>query len=116
MSPRSGDLPTGSELEILNVLWDRGPSTVREVFHQIARARDVGYSTVLKLMQIMYGKGLLERDESSRSHVYEPVVSRERTQRGMVGDLIERAFAGSTSQLVLRALSAKPASAAQARP
>ena len=104
--------PTAAELEILEVLWDAGPSTVRQVHDTFKRRRRsrTGYTTVLKLMQIMAQKGLLSRDESRRSHVYSPTGSREKTRRGIVADLIERAFAGSTSQLVLSALSAKRAS------
>jgi len=108
-----GDLPqpTEAELAILEVLWDSGPCTVRQVHDTLHRTRDstTGYTTVLKLMQIMAQKGLAERDESMRSHLYSAVCSREITQRGLVDDLIEKAFSGSTSQLVLSALSAKRA-------
>jgi predicted transcriptional regulator len=103
--------PTEAELAILEVLWDSGPCTVRYVHDTLRRTRDstTGYTTVLKLMQIMAKKGLAERDETERSHVYSPVCSREITRRSLVGDLIEKAFSGSTSQLVLSALSAKRA-------
>jgi BlaI family penicillinase repressor len=105
--------PTEAELAILDVLWDAGPSTVREVHETFRKRRkaSTGYTTVLKLMQIMAQKGLVERDESQRSHIYAPTCTRDTTQKGFVGELIERAFAGSTSQLVLSALSSKRASA-----
>jgi BlaI family penicillinase repressor len=104
--------PTTGELAILDVLWDRGPSTVRQVHETLRLAgASTGYTTVLKLMQIMARKGWVERDETERSHIYRPAVSQQRAQRGLVGDLIDRAFSGSTSALVLRALSAKPVSA-----
>jgi BlaI family penicillinase repressor len=101
--------PTEAELAILEVLWDAGPSTVREVHDTLRRTRrsTTGYTTVLKLMQIMARKGLVGRDESSRSHVYTATYSREITRMGLVGTLIEKAFSGSTSQLVLSALSSK---------
>lgn len=102
--------PTDAETEILAVLWDRGPSTVREVHEVLGPARGVGYTTVLKLLQIMADKGWVERDASQRSHVYAPAVAREEMQSRLVGDFVERVFAGSTSQLVVRALSGKPAS------
>ena len=104
--------PTEAELAILEVLWEAGAGTVREVhdtLHRTGKAR-TGYTTVLKLMQIMARKGLVDRDESNRSHVYVPTCSREDTQTDLVGDLIQRAFAGSASQLVLRALSSNRAS------
>jgi BlaI family penicillinase repressor len=106
--PRS-TLPTDSETAILGVLWKQGPCTVREV-HETLEDRDVGYTTVLKLMQIMLGKGLLDRDESQRSHVYRAAVAREASEARALGDLRRRLFGGSTSQLVLRALSEAPAS------
>lgn len=105
--PRS-TLPTDSETAILRVLWERGPSTVREV-HEALDDREVGYTTVLKLMQIMLNKGLLARDDSQRSHVYRSAVAREASEARAVGDLRRRLFGGSTSQLVLRALSEAPA-------
>ena len=103
--------PTEAELMILEVLWDAGPCTVRQVHETLRETRDstTGYTTVLKLMQIMARKGLADRDEALRSHVYSPACTRETTQRSLVGELIEKAFAGSTSQLVLSALSAKQA-------
>jgi len=113
MSPtRTRSQPTEAELAILDVLWDLGPSTVRQVHDTLKQTRQskTGYTTVLKLMQIMAGKGLVDRDESRRSHVYSPTITRDATRKGLVGALIERAFAGSTSQLVLSALSTKRAS------
>lgn len=105
-SPR----PTDSELSILRVLWGRGPSTVREVQEVLNRERPTGYTTVLKLMQIMTDKGLVVRDESQRTHVYRPRVPAEKTQQQLVADLLDRAFAGSADKLVMQALSAKPIS------
>jgi predicted transcriptional regulator len=102
--------PTQTELELLAVLWEHGPSSVREVHEHLATSRATGYTTVLKLLQIMAGKGLVERDESERSHVYRAAVAREQTQRQLVTDLVERAFGGSASQLIMQALAARPAS------
>jgi predicted transcriptional regulator len=103
--------PTDSELAILRVLWERGPSTVREVHDELNRAQDSGYTTVLKMLQIMTEKGLVVRDESNRAHVYSSHLSEQKTQRQLLGDLIERAFGGSPAKLVMQALSAKKASA-----
>ena len=103
--------PTDSELAILRVLWDCGPSTVRQVNEVLAETRTTGYTTTLKLMQIMTEKGLVTRDVMSRTHIYSPKWSQERTQRQLVADLVERAFAGSAAALVQQALSAKPTSA-----
>jgi BlaI family penicillinase repressor len=100
--------PTAAEMEILAVLWERGPSTVRQVHDVLTTRRATGYTTVLKLLQIMAGKGLVERDESDRSHVYQATHEQGAMQGELVGDLIDRAFAGSTSQLVLRALAQRP--------
>lgn len=102
--------PTDSELAILRVLWRLGPATVRTVHAELNRAQQTGYTTVLKLLQIMTGKGLVKRDESERSHVYEPVLPEQAVQRQLVGHLLERAFGGSAQKLVLQALSAKKAS------
>jgi predicted transcriptional regulator len=112
MVAKAGPRPTEAELDILDVLWKSGPATVREVHETLRRTRErtTGYTTILKLMQIMAQKGLVSRDESSRSHIYSAVTSRETTRRGIVGELIDKAFSGSTSQLVLSALSAKRAS------
>jgi BlaI family transcriptional regulator, penicillinase repressor len=103
--------PTDAELAILRVLWSRGPSTVRQVHEVLSRDRETGYTTVLKLMQIMTEKGLVERDESERTHVYQARFTQEQTQQRLVIDLLEKAFGGSASQLVMQALAAKPASA-----
>jgi predicted transcriptional regulator len=103
--------PTDAELAILRVLWQRGESTVRQVHDVLSQEREMGYTTVLKLMQIMTEKGLVERDESERTHVYQARLTQQQTQQQLVGDLLNKAFGGSASQLVLQALSAKPASA-----
>jgi predicted transcriptional regulator len=103
--------PTDAELAILRVLWQRGPSTVRQVHEALSQERETGYTTVLKLMQIMNDKGLVERDESERTHIYHARLTEEQTQQRFVNDLLEKAFGGSASQLVMRALAAKPASA-----
>lgn len=100
--------PTPAELAILTVLWRRGPSTVREV-HE-ALEHPVGYTTVLKFLQIMTEKKLVHRTEAGRTHVYQPLVTEETTQRRMVSDLMDRAFGGSAARLVMQALSTKPAS------
>jgi len=100
--------PTEAELELLRVLWARGPSTVRQVYETPGSTRS-GYTTVLKLLQIMHLKGLVRRDESDRSHVYRAVRSRERTERAIIGELLARVFDGSASRLVMHALAAKPA-------
>jgi predicted transcriptional regulator len=105
--------PTDAELSILTVLWQRGPSTVREVHDALSSTHDTGYTTVLKLLQIMTDKGLVVRDESQRAHVYSSSLSEQRTQRQLLGDLIDRAFRGSPAQLVMQALSASHASAAE---
>ena len=115
MPPKANDegaapLPTDAELGILQVLWEQGPSTVRAVKEQLDRVKEVGYTTVLKLLQIMNEKGLVDRDESERSHRYSPAVDRAETERRLVGDLIDRGFSGSTSRLVRRALASRPAS------
>ena len=106
-------LPTDSELEILRVLWHRGPSTVREVHTALGPARDTGYTGVLKLLQIMLEKRLVERDDRARSHVYRAAVEREPTEQRLIADFAERAFGGSAAGLALRALSAKPATPAE---
>jgi predicted transcriptional regulator len=106
-------LPTDSELEILRVLWDRGPSTVRQVYEELKPAKPVGYTAVLKLMQIMAEKGLVRRNEEQRTHIYEAWLPRESTQRQLVGDLLDRAFGGSAMQLMMQALSTKRATPAE---
>lgn len=102
--------PTESELEILQVLWRRGPSTVREVLDALADERERVYTTVLKLLQIMHDKGLVERDDRRRTHVYTAAVGRAPTERAMLADLADRVFDGSAARLAMRALSTKRAS------
>jgi BlaI family penicillinase repressor len=101
-------LPTGAEIDILAVLWRLGPATVREVHEELGK--DSGYTTTLKQMQLMTEKGLLIRSDRFRSHVYEPAVPREQTQKQIAGDLLRRAFEGSAKDLVMGALSSKAAS------
>jgi len=103
--------PTDSELDILRVLWNRGPSTVRDVFDDLNQTKPTGYTTVLKLMQIMAEKNLVRRNEKNRAHVYEARLPEEQTQNQLVGDLLDRAFGGSASRLVMRALSSTRTSA-----
>jgi BlaI family penicillinase repressor len=100
--------PTEAELGILNVLWDRGPSTVRDVHDALYREEGAGYTTALKLLQIMHGKGLVVRDDSERAHVFRPAISKERTQKRFLLDMVQRVFDGSPSQLVLQALGGRP--------
>lgn len=111
MSKRKTPRPTDAELEILRVLWRRGPSTVREVHEALASTHPTVYTSVLKLMQIMSEKGLVHRTEEQRAHVYEARLAQEETQAQLLGDLMERAFDGSATKLVMQALSAKEASA-----
>ncbi len=103
--------PTDSELAILRILWEKGPSTVRQVLTELNQDRATGYTTALKMMQIMTDKGLVERDESVRPQVYRPRLARGQTERQLVRDLLERAFAGSAKRLVLQALAVKKTSA-----
>jgi len=103
--------PTDAELSILRVLWERGPSTVRQVHEILSRERPTAYTTALKLLQIMTDKGLVRRDETDRSHIYHPRLSEDQTQRQLVRDLLDRAFGGSSSKLVMQALATKRASA-----
>jgi BlaI family penicillinase repressor len=105
--------PTDAELGILRVLWRGGPSTVREVWEQISPTQQIGYTTVLKTMQIMFEKGLLKRDERERSHVYRASVSEDQTQRQVLGHLLERLFSGSAPKLVMQALATKRATPAE---
>jgi len=109
MTPKSA-IPSPSELEVLHILWRRGPQTVREVYDDLKRKRDIGYTTVLKTMQIMAEKGLLTRDKSERSHVYAARAPEKSIKRQLVSDLLDRVFDGSAANLVLQALSAKRAS------
>ena len=103
--------PTDAELEILGVVWELGPCTVRQAHDKLSQQRHIGYTTILKLMQIMADKGLLTRDESQRSHIYRSSVKQAVTQKQLVRDLVARAFGGSTEKLIMRALSSKRASA-----
>src|SRR5258707_2870729 len=100
--------PTDAELAILAVLWSRGPSTVRQIAEHMGR--EAGYTTILKLLQIMTEKGLVIRDEGARTHVYEAAYTQDQTQRQLVTDLLDRAFAGSAAKLVLQALAASKTS------
>ena len=102
--------PTASELEILRVLWSRGHSTVREVHDALKEKKSLGYTTVLKLLQIMTAKGLVRRNEEQRAHVYEACVPAEQTKRQIAGDMLQRVFEGSASQLLMHALAGRKAS------
>jgi predicted transcriptional regulator len=103
--------PTKAELEILSILWEKERATVREVFEIINERKPASYTTVLKLMQIMFEKGLVKRDESSRAHIYSAKQPAEQTQKNLVSDLLEKAFRGSALKLVQHVLETKPASA-----
>ena len=103
--------PTASELEILHVLWNRGPSTVREVMDALSETKSLGYTGVLKLLQIMTVKGSVRRDESNRAHIYEAVRPAEQTKRQLARDMLQRVFEGSASQLMMHALSGNRTSA-----
>lgn len=107
--------PTESELEILQILWEQGPSTVRDVHEKLNEHKSSGYTTTLKFMQIMHDKGLVRRNTEARSHVYEAVVSREKTRRQMVDKLISTLFQGSSSSLVMEALGHHRASGEELR-
>ncbi len=102
--------PTASELEILRVLWTRGPSTVREVHESLSEKKDLGYTTVLKLLQIMTTKGTVKRNETQRAHVYESCLPAEQTKRQLAGDMLSRVFEGSASQLMMHALAGSKSS------
>ena len=102
--------PTASELEILRVLWSRGPSTVREVHDALSEKKAMGYTSVLKFLQIMTAKGTVRRNESQRAHVYESCLPAEQTKRQIAGDMLQRVFEGSASQLMLHALAGRKAS------
>ncbi len=104
MSHRDLPKPTAGELEILHVLWERGPSTVRNVYDALREKKPIGYTTVLKLMQIMTSKGTLRRNEEQRAHVYEACVPPEKTKRQFAADVLERVFEGSASELMMHAL------------
>ena len=103
--------PTEKELEILKVLWAQGPSTVRQVNDEINKQQETGYTTTLKLMQIMTDKGLLVRDDSGFKHVYKPAVSAENTEKQIVGEMLDKVFSGSAQRLVMRLLSSKQVTA-----
>ena len=105
--------PTESELEILQVLWANNTATVRTVHEELSKTKDAGYTTTLKLMQIMHEKGLVTRDDSSKTHIYQPAVSREKTQRQFLNKMIDTLFAGSSVNLVLQALGGHDASQAE---
>ncbi len=109
---RAIPLPTEAELSILNILWANGPSTVRDV-HNALSGKQIGYTTVLKQMQVMAEKGLLKRSERYRSHVYEAQLAKEQTQQQLARNLVQRAFGGSAKNLVLGALSSQPVSSAE---
>jgi BlaI family penicillinase repressor len=102
--------PTDAELEILTVLWSRGPATVRDIHETIASRRPTQYTTVLKQMQVMAEKGLVLRNEDQRAHIYEAARPREWTQRQLAGDMLQRAFNGSAKSLMIGALSSRKAS------
>jgi predicted transcriptional regulator len=110
MAPARSPRPTDAELSILRVLWKCGPSTVRQVHDELSRTQSTGYTTVLKFLQIMIEKGLVTRDESRRTHVYQARRAEDQTQRQLVRDLLDRAFSGSARKLILQALSVKKAS------
>ncbi|MEO6404770.1 MAG: BlaI/MecI/CopY family transcriptional regulator [Ferruginibacter sp.] len=105
--------PTESELEILSVLWDNGEATVRTVHEELTKTKDAGYTTTLKLMQIMFEKNLVTRDTSNKTHIYTPAVTKEKTQKQFVNKMVNSLFAGSTSQLVMHALGGNNASDAE---
>ena len=111
MARRKTVRPTDRELTILRILWDNGPSTVRQVNEAMSQDEDTGYTTTLKLMQIMAEKGLVLRDDSQFKHVYRSALTEEKAQKQLVGDLLDRAFSGSAEKLVMRALSTRKVSA-----
>ena len=115
MNRSSARRPTDAELAILRILWERGPSTVRQVHEILGQERTAAYTTALKLLQIMTEKGLVERDERDRTHIYRARLSEETTQRQLVRDLVDRAFGGSSTKLVMQALASKRASAEELR-
>ncbi len=107
---RSPLKPTASELEILHVLWSHGPATVREVHEALSEKKELGYTTVLKLLQIMTTKGTVRRNETQRAHVYEACLPAEQTKRQLAGDMLQRVFEGSASQLMMHALAGRKSS------
>lgn len=110
MTRKSLGRPTDAELAILRILWDHGACTVRQVHDVLKPPQPIGYTTVLKTMQIMFEKGLLERDESQRAHRYTACMTEEQTQQGLVRDLLDRAFSGSAARMVMQALATRRAS------
>ena len=102
--------PTESELEILQILWDKEEATVREVHEELSKNKDSGYTTTLKLLQIMFEKGLVVRDDSNKTHIYKPAVTRQKTQKQFLDKMINSLFSGSSTQLVLQALGNQKAS------
>ena len=115
MARRPTPRPTDAELAILRVLWERGPSTVRQVHDVLSADREFAYTTTLKLLQLMTEKGVAIREEDGRVHLYRAAVAQEETQRHLIRDLVDRAFGGSPSRLVMQALAATPASAEELR-
>ena|SRR5687768_7000899 len=115
MARKPATRPTDAELDILRVLWARGPSTVRQVYDILSTQRDFAYTTTLKLLQVMTEKGVALREEEGRIHLYRAAVAQEETQQHLVRDLLERAFDGSAAQLVVQALAARPASSEELR-
>ncbi|MBO9563355.1 MAG: BlaI/MecI/CopY family transcriptional regulator [Niastella sp.] len=111
MSTTKSIKPTESELEILQVLWIKGTASVREVHEELLKIKDAGYTTTLKLMQIMFEKGLVKRDDSIKTHIYQAAVSREKTQKHLLGKMIDSLFGGSPTELVIQALGNHKASA-----
>jgi predicted transcriptional regulator len=110
MSHRDLPKPTAGELEILHVLWERGPSTVRKVYEELSEKKPIGYTTVLKLMQIMTSKGIVRRNEEQRAHVYEACLPAEKTKRQLAADVLQRVFEGSASELMMHALEGRKTS------
>jgi BlaI family penicillinase repressor len=110
MTTSAGNKPTESELEILQILWDKGACTVRDVHEILEQSKDAGYTTTLKLMQIMHEKGLVSRDTSSKTHIYRALVNQEKTQQHLVDKMIDNVFNGSAARLVMQALGGHKAS------
>jgi len=110
MSVQKSIKPTESELEILQVIWEKGSASVRDVHEALSATKDVGYTTTLKLMQIMHEKGLVKRDDTFKTHIYQPAVTREKAQKQLLGKMINGLFGGSSTQLVIQALGSHKAS------
>ena len=113
VNPTRPSKPTESELEILQVLWQKEKATVRQVHEDLSATKDAGYTTTIKLMQIMHEKGLVKRNETAKTHIYEPLVSKENTQQHFLGKMMSTLFDGSASQLVMRALGGSSPSKAE---